>query len=80
MTVSAALAFIRRARTDPAVRSALERAAETASPGTIRTIGADHGLDFSESDFARAFAIEWTARWAHFGNPDTTIDKAGRGQ
>ncbi|MCW3846662.1 Nif11-like leader peptide family natural product precursor [Sphingomonas sp. LB-2] len=80
MTVAAALTFIRRARADPAIRAALECASEAAATGAICAIGADHGLAFSESDFDRAFAIEWTARWAHFGNPDTTIDKGGKGK
>ena len=77
MTVAAALTFIRQARTDPSLRAALARVAGAGSRDTICMIGADHGLAFSESDFARAFAIEWTARWAHFGNPGMTIDRAG---
>jgi lysyl-tRNA synthetase class I len=69
MSVVAAMNFIRRARTDPTIRAALEQVAP--SHRAICAIGAEHGMDFTAADFDRALKIEWAARWAHFGNPDS---------
>jgi hypothetical protein len=68
MTVTAALSFVRRARSDSAIREALEQAAAAPSLQAVCAIGRDHGLDFSEAEFDLALKIEWSARWAHFGN------------
>ena len=73
MSVAVAMAFIRRARTDPAIRAALEGLSPT-SARAICAIGVAQGLSFSEDDFDRAFKIEWAARWAHYGNPPQVND------
>jgi hypothetical protein len=80
MSVAAALSFIRRARTEPTTRAALEQISAAPSLRAICAVGADHGLEFSEADFDRALKIEWAARWAYFGNPARMgeIDSKGR--
>lgn len=75
MSVEAALKFIRRARTEPAIRAALLQASAAPSVGAICAIGADHALEFSPDDFDLALKIEWAARWAHFGDPRCMADR-----
>jgi hypothetical protein len=76
VSVANALNFIRLARSDVAVRAALERAGTAASSCAICAIGADLDLAFCEAEFDSALKIDWAARWAHFSNA-TRPDAAG---
>jgi hypothetical protein len=74
MSLERALRFLEDGRKQPDLQRELGLMAGDADHDALCALGARYDYDFTPAELARAFAINWLARWAHFaresGNQD----------
>ena len=71
MSLENALHFLEEGRDRPALRQEIGLLSDEADYDALCAIGGRHGYAFTPAELARAFAIDWLARWAHFRRSQT---------
>jgi hypothetical protein len=66
MSLESALRFLEESRDRLALRQDVGLLPDEASYDALCAIAARYDYAFTPEELARAFAIDWLARWAHF--------------
>ena len=66
MSLERALRFLEESRDRPALRREIGQLTGEADYDALCAIAARYDYVFTPTELARAFAIDWLARWAHF--------------
>lgn len=66
MSLESALRFLEEGRNRPALCQEIGLLSGEADYVALCAIAARHGYELTPAELARAFAIDWVARWAHF--------------
>ena len=66
MSLDSALRFLEESRIRPALRLEIDLLAGDAGYPTLCELGSRNDYHFTPAELARAFAINWLARWAHY--------------
>ena len=76
MSIERALRFLEKSREQPTLRQEIDLLSDEADYDALCAIAGRHGYAFTPAELARAFAIDWLARWAHYHNsPANTGDQ-----
>jgi len=66
MSVQTALQFINELRSNPAFQCAQELSPMVENFPELLRLAEQHGFEFSEAEFRRAFALDWSMRFRAF--------------
>lgn len=74
MSLESALRFLEESRDRPALRQEIFLLSNEADYDMLCAIATRHGYELTPAELARAFAINWLARWAHFRKSPANLD------